>query len=217
MMSGAAITIAFVDDHPILLQGMKSLFSGDPSFHVVATGNSANQGRQIAEVHQPDVLFMDLSMPGDVFSVITDIVAHSDRTKIIVFTAFSSVDSAMRALDAGATGFVLKGATFDELFEAIEAVMRGEMFITKQYASQVLGGLRNRAQREAVNRSVKLNVREKQIVEHLLKARTNREIASSLLISEKTVKRYMTTLMLKLHARNRVEVAIQAQSNGALD
>lgn len=160
---------------------------------------------------------MDLSMPGDVFSVITDIVAHSDRTKIIVFTAFSSVDSAMRALDAGATGFVLKGATFDELFEAIEAVMRGEMFITKQYASQVLGGLRNRAQREAVNRSVKLNIREKQIVEHLLKARTNREIASSLLISEKTVKRYMTTLMLKLHARNRVEVAIQAQSNGALD
>jgi DNA-binding NarL/FixJ family response regulator len=81
----------------------------------------------------------------------------------------------------------------------------------------VLSGLRSRAQRESESRGVKLNVREKQIVDYLVQARTNREIASSLSISEKTVKRYMTNLMLKLHARNRVEVAVQAQRNADLD
>ena len=123
----------------------------------------------------------------------------------------------MRALDAGATGFVLKSSPVDEIFVAVESVMREELFITGQYASQVMSGLRNRAQREALARKVKLNVREKQIVEYLRQARTNREIALSMSISEKTVKHYMTILMQKLHARNRVEVVVQSQSNIALD
>jgi len=102
----------------------------------------------------------------------------------------------------------------NELFEAVASVLRGEMFITRQYASQVLIGLRNKTQREA--EAVRLSVREKQIVDQLLQARTNREIADSLSISEKTVKRYMTALMLKMNARNRVEVAIHAQRGSEL-
>jgi DNA-binding NarL/FixJ family response regulator len=160
---------------------------------------------------------MDLSMPGNVFSAITQISQDYPGTKILIFTAFSSVDSALRALDAGATGFVLKGSTCEELFEAVDAVLRGEMFITKQYASQVMSGLRERTQRDDLVRPVKLSVREKQIVSQLLQARTNREIASKLLISEKTVKHYMTGLMSKLQARNRVEVVIAAQRTGTLD
>jgi DNA-binding NarL/FixJ family response regulator len=196
---------------------MKALFAANQSFDVVASGKTAGEARQIADAHRPDVLFMDLSMPGDVFSAISEIARRFERTKVVVFTAFSSVDSAMRALEAGATGFVLKGALASELIDAVKHVMRGEMFITQQYASQVLSGLRSRAQRESESRGVKLNVREKQIVDYLVQARTNREIASSLSISEKTVKRYMTNLMLKLHARNRVEVAVQAQRNADLD
>ena len=216
-MSSVRTTIGFVDDHPILLEGLKGLFADIPSYSVIATGCSANEAWQIVEAHQPDVLFMDLSMPGDVFSAISKIVRAPARTRVVVYTAFSSVDSAMRALDAGATGFVLKSSPVDEIFVAVESVMREELFITGQYASEVMSGLRNRAEREALARKVKLNVREKQIVKYLRQARTNREIAFSMSISEKTVKHYMTTLMQKLHARNRVEVVVQSQNNIALD
>ena len=138
MIDDEKVSIAFVDDHPILLEGMKALFQNKGQFNVVASGSSANDARNIVETHHPQILFMDLSMPGDVFSAMTEIVRKSDFTKIVVFTAFSSVDSAMRALEAGATGFVLKGATFGELFEAVSSVLQGEMYITKLYASQVL-------------------------------------------------------------------------------
>ena len=95
--------------------------------------------------------------------------------------------------------------------------MRGEMYITKQYAGQVLGGLRNREARNRLSSAIRLSVREKQIIGHLMHARTNREIASALLISEKTVKYYMSGLMTKLNARNRLEVVFAAQKNGGLD
>ncbi|MDB5540936.1 MAG: two component transcriptional regulator, LuxR family [Devosia sp.] len=216
-MHQTRVSVALVDDHPVLLEGMRALFARQPAFRVVATGVSASDALSIAETHRPDILFLDLSMPGDVFAAIAEIARRFHPTKVIIFTAFASVDSATRALEAGAAGFVLKGALASELFDAIAHVRRGEMFITHQYASQVLVGLRSRAPREAVNGALKLNLREKQIVGHLLQARTNREIASSLSISEQTVKRYMTNLMLKLNARSRVDVAVQAQRNGQLD
>ena len=92
-------------------------------------------------------------------------------------------------------------------------VLAGQMFVTRQYASQVMNGLRDRARRQALDEAIKLNVREKQIIGHLMQARTNREIAAELHISEKTVKHYMTGLMLKLKARNRDEVVIAARQN----
>ena len=95
--------------------------------------------------------------------------------------------------------------------------MRNEMYITKQYAGQVLGGLRNREARARMNNAVRLSVREKQIVGHLMQARTNREIADALLISEKTVKYYMSGLMTKLNCRNRLGVVVAAQQSGSLD
>ena len=211
------ITLAFVDDHPVLLEGMTALFSYEPRYKVVAKGSSADDAMNLVREHHPDLLFMDLSMPGDVFSAISEIAERHPDTRVVVFTAFSSVDSALRALDAGATGFVLKGGRMDEVLEAAEVVLRGEMYITKQYAGQVLSGLRNKARRDELARAVRLSVREKQIVGHLLQARTNREIASNLSISEKTVKYYMSTLMTKLNARNRVEVVIAAQRNASLD
>jgi two-component system nitrate/nitrite response regulator NarL len=208
--------VAFVDDHPVLLAGMASLFSNRPDFEVIATGFSADCAIRIATQEGPDLLLMDLSMPGRVYEAIATISRMFPKTKVLVFTAFSSADAALQALDAGATGFVLKGSTFDELFEAIHAVLRGQLYITREYASQVLNGLRNRASQNEASRGVKLSVREVQILEQLLHARTNREIATTLSISEKTVKHYMTGLMNKLNARNRVEVVIAAQQQDKL-
>jgi two-component system, NarL family, nitrate/nitrite response regulator NarL len=210
------ISLALVDDHPVVLQGVSAVFSADPRYRVLATGSSADNALAIVETNQPDIIVMDLNMPGDALAAVSTIAQGPHGTKVIVFTAYSSVDSAMKVLDAGASGLVLKGATCDELFSAVASVMAGEIFIARQYASQMLLGLRSR-QQKAVNQETHLNVREKQIVDRLMKAQTNREIAVSLSISEKTVKRYMTALMLKLKARNRVEVVLQAQKFAALN
>lgn len=206
-----ACKIAFTDDHPMLLQGMASLFANDTRFEVVGLGRNAGEAIEIARDQRPDILFIDLSMPGEVFAAIAEIVREHPVTRILVFTAFASVDSAMRALDAGATGFALKSSTFDELVEAIGMVAKGEIYVAPQFASQVFVGMRNRARNEEIRQARQLSIREKQIIGHLMQARTNREIASSLQISEKTVKHYMTALMSKLHARNRVELVIEAQ------
>jgi DNA-binding NarL/FixJ family response regulator len=211
------VKVAFVDDHPVLLKGMAAIFACEDGLDIVAEGASAENAIDIVKTHEPDVLITDLSMPGNVFGAIAEIVKTWPQTRVVVFTAFSSVDSVLKALDAGATGFVLKGGRIEEVIEAVEAVMRGELYITKQYAGQVLGGLRHKETRERLNNAVRLSVREKQIIGHLMKARTNREIASELLISEKTVKYYMTGLMTKLNARNRLEVVFAAQQNGGLD
>lgn len=207
------ITVAIADDHPVLLAGMSALFSTHDNFQVVGQADTADASMGLVQTHAPDVIIMDLSMPGDVFRTIAQIVATAPDTKVMVFTAYCSVESALKALDAGATGFVLKGSPAAELFEAIDTVMAGQMFVARQYASQVMNGLREKVRRQALDESVKLNVREKQIVGHLMMARTNREIAAELHISEKTVKHYMTGLMLKLKARNRVEVVIASRLN----
>jgi len=197
---------------------MSALFRFEPGYEVVAEGASADAALEIVAGHRPDVLFLDLSMPGNVFEAITQISHSEPGTHVVVYTAFSSFDSVLKALDAGATGFVLKGGRVEEVLEAVEAVMNGEMFITKQYAGQVLTGLRNKSARgSALEKAVKLSVREKQIVQHLMHARTNREIASEMLLSEKTVKYYMSGLMNKLNARNRLEVVLEAQKKGSLD
>jgi DNA-binding NarL/FixJ family response regulator len=205
------VTIAIADDHPVLLAGVSALLSSDDRFRVVGEADNAPAGLELARLTRPDVIIMDLSMPGDVFHTIREIAATQPDSKVLVFTAFCSIESALKALDAGATGFMLKGSPAAELLEAIESVATGQMFVTRQYASQVMNGLRERSKRQALNDAVKLNVREQQIIAHLLQARTNREIAAELHISEKTVKHYMTGLMLKLKVRNRVEVVIAAR------
>lgn len=150
-------------------------------------------------------------MPGDVFAAISDITAGQSPTKVVVYTACTAVDLAMQALDSGASAFVVKDSISNELFDAIAVVLRGELFISQGYAGRVLSGMRNRAARASAANAAKLSQREKQVVHLLLEARSNKEIASNLSISEKTVKHYMTSLMTKLNARNRVEVALAAQ------
>ena len=203
--------MAVADDHPLLLVGVTSLFRNSDRHEVVGQAVDAASSLDLVRSVEPDVIVMDLSMPGDVFRTIAHMAETAPRTKVVVFTAYCSVESALKALDAGATGFVLKGSPPSELLEAIDMVMAGQMFVTRQYASQVMNGLRDRARRQALDEAIKLNVREKQIIGHLMQARTNREIASELHISEKTVKHYMTGLMVKLNARNRVEVVIAAR------
>lgn len=211
------LTIAFADDHPLLLRGIMNLFEDDPGYRVVGKADCANTALELVARHVPDVIIMDLSMPGDIFETISEMARRFPTTSIVIFTAYSSIDAALKALEAGAVGFVLKDSDSEELFDAVSAVSAGEMYITKQYALQVMNGLRARAKRDSSKDDVRLSPRERQIVRLLVDARTNREIAEALQISERTVKSYMSTLMGKLKARNRVEVAIAARRHEELE
>ena len=205
------VSIAFVDDHPILLKGLVGMFASLRHFKVVAQGQCARDAVAISATAHPDLLLIDLNMPGDAFSAIRTIQEVSPDTKVLVFTASSGIDYAVRALDAGANGYVLKGSTDEDLFAAIDSVVAGETFITPSLAAKVIASLRNQSSRKTAAQPLKLTVREDQIVKLLLCGRTNKEIASQLQIGEKTVKHYMTALMQKLNVRNRVEVVIAAQ------
>lgn len=205
----SALSVAFVDDHPVFLMGISGLFSGNSGYRVVGTGTTTAEAASLVRSHSPDVLVIDLNLPGDPYRAIAEI--SQTRTKIVVFTASTGIDCAVRALDAGASGYLLKGSSANELMTAIDSVVRGETFINQTFAAQIIAAMRSKALRRIASPETRLSVRERQIVQHLMHGRTNREIAETLHISEKTVKHYMTVLMQKLHVRNRVEAVIAAQ------
>ncbi|WP_328516558.1 response regulator transcription factor [Tardiphaga alba] len=205
------MSVALVDDHPLMIEAVSSLLARSGGFEIVATGVTANDVIDICAREKPQVIVVDLNMPGDIYSAIEQARRASPDTKVVAFTAATGVDPAIRALDSGATGYVLKGSSSRELIEAITAADSGETYITQHFASRVITALRDSSLRRRAAEAVKLSIREQQIVRLLLHGKTNKEIASTIRISEKTVKHYMTLLMQKLHVRNRLEVVIAAQ------
>ena len=211
METPARTRLAFIDDHPTLLTGLATIFESDPRYEIVGTGSSASEALEIGRSGKADVLILDLSMPGDVFGVIDQLTGDLPLLRLVVFTAFANVDLALKALDAGAHAFVLKGSPADDLYDAIAAVRRGELFVSSEFSQRLATGYRNRSRKGAVA-AVKLSEREQQLVQCLLEGKTNKEIARTLALTEKTVKHYMTNLMNKLQVKNRLEVVLAAQN-----
>lgn len=196
------IRIGIVDDHPLLREGVANTLRKRSDLQVVEQGACADDARDIALRAQPDVMLMDVNMPGDVFGAVRFIATALPQVKVLMLTVSESEDDAYSALDAGASGYVLKGVSGPDLVLAIRSIARGEIYITPEFASKLLSNFKKH---EAQVRKIDLTHREEQIIREVSKGLTNKEVASKLLISEKTVKYYMTCVMQKLHARNRVE------------
>ncbi|MGO4669753.1 response regulator [Bosea sp. 2YAB26] len=206
-------TVAIVDDHPLLAEGVATLLRRWGGFTLTATGNVADDILSITKTHQPDFMIVDLSMAGDVFQAISDTLKIAAETRIVVFTASTSTDDAIAALNAGAKGYVLKGSPSDDLFQALNAAQRGDVHVTPSFAAKLIGALKDQNRERQKPASDRLSVREEQIVRLLLLGKMNNEIAHELSLSAKTVKGYMTNLMVKMHVRNRLEVVIAAQKH----
>ena len=208
------ISVAVIDDHPLMVEAISDLLQRARGFTVAGVGTSASDLVEICERNKPHVAIVDLHMPGDVYAALANAIKMSPSTKMVAFTAATGVDFAIRALDAGASGYVLKGSSPKELIFAIASVLSGETYITQSFASRVIAGLRDASLRRKAAEAVMLSIREQQIVRLLMNGKTNKEIAIAIKISEKTVKHYMTALMQKLQVRNRLEVVIAAQRFG---
>ncbi len=135
----------------------------------------------------------------------------ASKVKVVALTASRNISTAVQALDAGVHGYLLKQSSIEEIYRAVEAISRGERYITHAVANKLVGVLHDTAARKAAARAIKLSIREGQVVRLLLNGKTNKEIASILSITENTVKHYMSLLMQKLNVRNRLEVVIAAQ------
>ncbi len=196
------IRIVIVDDHPLLREGVANTLRKRPDLKVVEQGGSAEEAKAIAARVVPDVLLMDVDMPGDTFAAVRAIADLLPEVKILMLTVSESVEDAYSALEAGAKGYVLKGISGPDLVKAIRSVAAGDIYITPEFEKKLLSNFRKR---EAEGKIIQLTFREEQVIREVSNGLTNKEVAGKLAISEKTVKHYMTCVMQKFNARNRVE------------
>lgn len=188
--------------------GLAALLGSDTRYVIAGTGQQASDALSLATAQPLDVLMLDLSMPGDVFAAIRSLSSTHPELRVLVFTAYADVGLAIRAIDAGALGFVLKGSPASELHDAIATVAVGQEYISPGFSDRLQAAMRERGG------APRLSMRERQLVDCLLAGMSNREIAGALALTEKTVKHYMTNVMNKLNARSRLEVAVAARRLG---
>jgi DNA-binding NarL/FixJ family response regulator len=207
-----AVAIAIFDENPILLEAIRSICAAK-GFDVVATGRSAEEAIKLAASQRVDIFVLDPTMQGGMDAV-SAVLSQSAEAKVVAYSPAIGADYAVRAIEAGARGYVLKKCGAEELITAIRCVIEGETFITPSFATTILTALRDDRLRKRAAQLVDFSIRENQIIRLLLRGRTNKEIARTLAISEKTVKCYMTTVMQKLNARNRTEAVLACQKIG---
>lgn len=209
------IRIAVIDDHPVVRDGLIAMLSTQPDLAVVGEANDGLEAIRVVAQHHPDVVLLDLEMPGmDGVEVLQRLQAERPDVRVIVFTAFDSDERIVSALQAGAKGYLLKGVPRNDLFEAIRVVHQGGSLLQPVVASKLLEHMRKPA---ATNLPEALTEREHEVLDLLAQGKANKEIAAALVITERTVKFHISSIMGKLGAANRTEVVSIAVQQGLIE
>ncbi|MGO6815040.1 response regulator [Rhizobium brockwellii] len=200
-----AITIGVVDDHPLFREGVTRSLSEISGFIVVAEGASSDDAAMIASDNHPDIMLLDVSMPGGGLSAVSDVLARSPTTKVLMLTVSEEVDTLLGALQRGAMGYVLKGVGSRGLAEAIQTVLRGSRYISPTMSAKVMENSLNGGTSDKNS----LTPREREVMDLVAQGLSNKHIGLRLSLQEKTVKHHMTQILSKLGASNRTEAALQ--------
>ena len=204
--------VAIVDDHPLFREGVAHTLGAQPDVEVIAEGGSAADALRIAAERMPDVMLLDVSMPGGGVEAVRQIAAAFPVVKVVMLTVSEDEDDVTAALRAGARAYVLKGVAARELVRILRAVAAGEVYVTPSLASSLLFELSADKRGAPANPLDELTERERQILEGVAAGDSNKEIGAKLHLTEKTVKHHMTNILQKLQVRNRVEAALLARS-----
>lgn len=204
------ISIVVVDDHPLFREGVVSTLQESGFFDVVAQAGTQEDAIREVEKHLPDLMLLDVSMPGGGIETAREITRRVPVVKIIMLTVSEQEDDVQAALRAQARGYILKGVASEELISILKDIHNGDSYISPNLAANLLMRSTDDAGSEDSIEDFDLNDRERQILEKLSIGMSNREIADDIYLSEKTVKHYMTNIMHKLHVSNRVQAAIKA-------
>ncbi len=208
------IRLAVIDDHPIVREGLVAVLSDDAGFQVVGAAASAEDGLRLVQQERPDVLLLDLELPGaSGIDALPGLLEASPDTKVIVFTAYDTEERVLGALRAGAKGYLLKGSPSEEIGRAIRAVHAGGSHLEGRVATTVLAQIRGGRQEGG---AAPLSARERQVLRLVAEGRSNKEIARALTITERTAKFHVTSLLNKLGADNRAQAAAMAVQRGIL-
>jgi two-component system, NarL family, nitrate/nitrite response regulator NarL len=209
------IQLVIVDDHPLYREGVASTLNAESDMRVIGEGNNASDALQLASSLLPDIVLLDIHMPGNGILAAKTVAEACPVTKIIMLTFSEEENDVLSALKAGARGYILKGVSGRELKSVIRAVYHGEVYITPTLAAGVLSEMaRGGSSRNQPSSLLdELTQREHQILELVADGRSNKEIGGKLELTEKTVKHYMTNILQKLQVRNRVEAALLAQKS----
>lgn len=205
------IRILVADDHPLFRGGVVRTLVEHGGFDVVAEAASADEALAATEEHLPDVVLLDISMPGSGFTAATEIGRRFPAVGIVMLTVSEADDDLLSAIRAGARGYALKGIGARELVDVLTTVASGASYIPPTLAARVLAAVQNRHEGAAF---VELNAREEAILRLVARGLSNKEIGRELDLQEKTVKHYMTNILQKLQVRNRVEAALKARDLG---
>ncbi|MFB2554038.1 response regulator [Ensifer soli] len=215
-MTQTTSSIVVVDDHPLFREGVALTLTQQPDFSVVGQGASAADAVRLHDTHQPDLILLDLSMPGGGQDALVSILKVAPEAKILVLTASEIDDDVLQALRAGARGYVLKGVGAQALVDVVRSVLAGESYVSPSLAARILTEMRVPA-RQPVGQGEEetdgdllshLTRREEQILRLVADGNSNKEVARRLDLQEKTIKHHMTSILQKLKVRNRTEAAV---------
>jgi DNA-binding NarL/FixJ family response regulator len=204
------ITILLVDDHPVVREGLRGMLEAEPDLSVIGEAGSGAEALALARTRRPDVILMDLRMPGtDGVWATERILAESAASKVVVLTTYETDADILRAVEAGAAGYLLKDASRAELAGAIRAAARGETVLAPSVASRLIKRVRNPA-------APSLSSREVEVLALVAKGMTNAEIGQSLHIAEATVKTHLLRTFGKLDVSDRTAAVTTAMALGLL-
>jgi len=204
-----AIRIAIVDDHPLFREGVTRSLSEIGGFEIVGEGATAQDAERIASTVQPDILLLDISMPGGGLSAVVSILADHPAQKIVMLTVSETNADVTTALNAGVQGYILKGVGSRALADILRNVAAGEGYLTPTLSARLLSDLQSPQSANGVaDRLRQLTERQTEILRLVAEGLSNKEVALRLELQEKTVKHHMTGVLSKLNVRNRTEAAL---------
>ena len=216
------VRVVLIDDDPLVRAGLKLMLGGHEGVDFVGEGGDGSEAAALVAEHRPDVLLMDIRMPGkDGLTATEELMTHEDAPRVVILTTFDSDDAVLRALAAGAAGFLLKDTPPDRMLEAIKQVAAGEHTLSPSVVSQVIAAAtRHRGDPRREDARVDLaalNAREKEVAIAIGRGMTNAEISARHYLSLATVKGVVTQIFDKLGLTNRVQVAIKVHDAGWAD
>jgi DNA-binding NarL/FixJ family response regulator len=206
--------VLVVDDSELIRVGLVTVLESDPDLRVVAQGASGPESVRLAAEHQPDLVLMDVEMPGGGLEATREIVEGSTRTRVLILTMFDLDDYVVEALRAGAAGFVLKTTGPADLIHAVKACAAGETVVGPSVMARLVDSYVRRPPIAQVRDFDELTDRERDVLRARTKGLSNAEIGRELYVAEATVKTHVARILAKLGVRDRVQAVVRAYQSG---